>query len=45
VEYNDLAAGRTGRAIALVGAVLGGVILAIVLTLTSEAGRTTRLSD
>lgn len=31
VEYNDLAAGRTGRTIALVGALLGGVILATVL--------------
>jgi hypothetical protein len=31
VEYNDLAAGRTGRSIALVGALLGGVVLAIVL--------------
>jgi hypothetical protein len=31
VEYNDLAAGRTGRTIALVGALLGGVILAVVL--------------
>lgn len=31
VEYNDLAAGRTGRAIALTGALLAGVILAIML--------------
>jgi hypothetical protein len=31
VEYNDLAAGRTGRTIALAGALLGGAILAIVL--------------
>jgi hypothetical protein len=31
VEYNNLAAGRTGRTIALAGALLGGVVLAIVL--------------
>lgn len=31
VEYNDLAAGRAGRTIALVGALLGGAVLAIVL--------------
>jgi hypothetical protein len=32
VEYNVLAAGRTGRIISLLGALLAGVILAIVLT-------------
>jgi hypothetical protein len=31
VEYNELAAGKTGRTLALVGALLGGVVLAIVL--------------
>jgi hypothetical protein len=31
VEYNDLAAGRTGRIISLAGALLTGVVLAIVL--------------
>lgn len=31
VEYNELAAGRTGRIISLVGALVAGVVLAIVL--------------
>ncbi|HTD57991.1 MAG TPA: hypothetical protein VK672_03770 [Solirubrobacteraceae bacterium] len=31
VEYNELAAGRTGRTISLVGALVAGVVLAIVL--------------
>ncbi|MGH2903294.1 MAG: hypothetical protein ACRDK7_06895 [Solirubrobacteraceae bacterium] len=31
VEYNDLAAGRAGRAIALLGALVAGVVLAILL--------------
>lgn len=29
IEYNELAAGRTGRAISLAGALIGGVVLAI----------------
>lgn len=44
LEYNRMAAGRAGRTIALAGAIVAGVVLAIVLIPTSAAGLTSRRS-